>query len=248
MDMGPSKPKQPHLTTYVHRDIKPDNIFLAAPQAYDNGGIPIYPTARLGDFGLAIPTGEEDVHHNPYELKELGTYGYKAPEQKYGFEELEVMSMSAEDREELDDFVPQGVTQDWPMLGTHTNIWGVGASMYELMVLTGLTFDLTKAVVEGRALGKVQTHRIPEYSKPLTDLVHHCLKSDPARRPKLEKLENIIESRRSYFRDRWSAGETVPEEAALHLDPDEIDKMDIGPFVKGEHIQYDLDQEKRKTF
>lgn len=97
MDMGPSKPKQPHLTTYVHRDIKPDNsqystarpvvisraddhpVFLAAPQAYDDGGIPIYPTARLGDFGLAIPTGEEDMHHNPYELKELGTYGYKAP-------------------------------------------------------------------------------------------------------------------------------------------------------------------------
>lgn len=53
-------------------------VFLAAPRGYDEDGIPIYPTARLGDFGLALITGEEDSD-NPKKFKGIGTMGYRAP-------------------------------------------------------------------------------------------------------------------------------------------------------------------------
>lgn len=53
-------------------------VFLAAPRGYDEDGIPSYPTARLGDFGLALITGEEDSN-NPAKFKGIGTPGYKAP-------------------------------------------------------------------------------------------------------------------------------------------------------------------------
>ncbi|KAL8645090.1 MAG: hypothetical protein Q9226_007459, partial [Calogaya cf. arnoldii] len=234
MDSGPSKRKHPYLTTYVHRDIKPENIFLAAPQGYNDGGIPAYPTTKLGDFGFAIATGEDD-EHNPHRLKDLGSKGYKAPEQKLGLEELDARKYTSKQRKKIDDFVPKGVTKDWPQLGTHTNIWGVGACMYELILLTTASLDLTKAANEGGALGKLQTHRTPEYSKPLTNLVHQCLKHDPKRRPKLNKLEEVIDLNRSQFRDQWSAGKPVPEEAVIRLTRAEIDKMEYGPFIQKEH-------------
>lgn len=54
-------------------------VFLAAPKGYDVDGTPNYPTAKLGDFGLAIATGDEDELYNPRHLRESGTPGYKAP-------------------------------------------------------------------------------------------------------------------------------------------------------------------------
>ncbi|KAL9000177.1 MAG: hypothetical protein Q9169_001079 [Polycauliona sp. 2 TL-2023] len=186
-------------------------------------------------------TGDDDPH-NGFDLRGMGSYGYKAPEQKYCSEELDAMSLSTQQRADLEeDYMPNGVKKGWPLLGTHTNVWQVGACMYELIVLTGVTYDLVKAKNEGRVLGKVQTHRTPEYSKALTDLVHRCLKIAPGKRPTLKTLGEIIESRRSAFKDQWARGETVPEEAAVFLDPDQIDGMDVGPFVKGSHIIYDLD-------
>lgn len=43
----------------VHRDIKPDNVFLDLPSELD-GDWPAYPIATLGDFGAAIYTHDED--------------------------------------------------------------------------------------------------------------------------------------------------------------------------------------------
>ncbi|KAL8977578.1 MAG: hypothetical protein Q9205_006646, partial [Flavoplaca limonia] len=242
MDAGPSNPKYPELTTFVHRDIKPDNIFLADSRGYDEGGIPIYPTTILGDFGLATITGVDDNRHNPSMLKWRGTPGYKAPEQHVTFDLRQLYSLNETNWKNKNDYIPKGVTSEWPLLGTHTNIWGVGASIYELIVLTPVAFDLNKAATEGKVLGKVETHRIPEYSKALTDLVHQCLKIDPERRPTLQELETKIESRRSSFRNRWARGENVPQEAALHLRDDEFARMESGPFIMGEHIPFNWEK------
>ncbi|KAL8774080.1 MAG: hypothetical protein Q9209_001188 [Squamulea sp. 1 TL-2023] len=239
MGEGPKKRKYPYLTTYVHRDLKPENIFLGAPHGYSDDGIPIYPTAKMGDFGLTIATGDDDELHNPHELREIGTWGYKAPEQKHCREVQE--QLPVEIRADLNDFVPEAIKHDWPLLGSPTNVWGVGACIYKLILLTDLTHDLTKAFEHGRALGKLQTHRNPEYSSALLNLVHRCLKIDPQRRPTLQKLGEIIASQRSSFRNRWSMGRTVAAEAILRFTKDEIDKMDTGPFVQGENIDEDLD-------
>lgn len=147
----------------------------------------------------------------------------------------------------VEDYGIHDNTYDWPPLGTHTNIWAVGACMYELIVLTRVTWDFRLANDEGRALGKVQTHRVPEYSEPLTKLVRQCLRFDIEGRPTLEKLEKVIDARRSRFRDRWSAGDPIPDQAVLHLSPDEIDNMEVGPFVTGQHIPHNLNLERNTT-
>ncbi|KAL8849600.1 MAG: hypothetical protein Q9221_005428 [Calogaya cf. arnoldii] len=156
-------------------------------------------------------------------------------EQKFSPEELREWGFFTHEPGQFDDFTHYYSTKTWPQLGTPTNIWGVGACMYELIVLNTASLDLTKAAYEDGALGKLQTLRTPEYSKPLTNLVHQCLKNDPDKRPTLERLEKIIDSNRSKFRDRWSAGEPVPEEAVVRLTREEIDMMDIGPFIRKEH-------------
>ncbi|KAI4234091.1 MAG: hypothetical protein LQ349_003995 [Xanthoria aureola] len=253
MDKGPSRPKDPSHTTYVHRDIKPNNIFLAAAESYADGGIPIYPSTRMGDFGLCIPTGEQDIYHNPHELRDTGTWGYKAPEQKRDAETL--IKMNEEELEKngpndgllVEDYGIHDNTYDWPPLGTHTNIWAVGACMYELIVLTRVAWDFRLADDEDRALGKVQTHRVPEYSEPLTKLVRRCLRFEIDGRPTLEELEKVIDSRRSMFRARWSAGEPIPDQAVLYVDPDDIKNMEVGPFVTARHIPHNLDVERDTT-
>lgn len=53
-------------------------VFLAAPMSYDDDGIPFYPTAKMGDFGGAIGTGEQDPR-NPMKYKSMGTVSYRAP-------------------------------------------------------------------------------------------------------------------------------------------------------------------------
>ncbi|KAL8676114.1 MAG: hypothetical protein Q9186_007337 [Xanthomendoza sp. 1 TL-2023] len=231
MDRGPSpaKQKHPELTTYVHRDIKLENIFLAAPKGYDVDGTPIYPTAKLGDFGLAIATGEDD-DQNPLRLREIGTPGYRAPEQK---QPQEAQVNFPEDERE---FVPQAVNWEWPRLGTPTNIWGVGVCIYKLLLLTDAYFDLQKAYEEKTGLAKLETHRTPEYSRALLNLVYDCLKIDPNRRPNFQKLDQVIEKQRASFRKSWSTGEPVTEEAKLRLTNDELNGMEMGPFVRRRHV------------
>lgn len=171
-------------------------------------------------------------------------------EQKHDAETL--VRLNEEELEENDglpveDYGIRDNTYDWPPLGTHTNIWAVGACMYELIVLTRVSWDFRLANDEGRALGKVQTHRVPEYSEPLRKLVRQCLRFDIEGRPTLEKLEKVIDARRSMFRDRWSAGEPIPNQAVLHVDPDEIEKMEVGPFFTAQHIPHNPGLERKTT-
>lgn len=53
-------------------------VFLAKPRAWDDEqGIEIYPTAKLGDFGLVIFTGPKD-RENPSQYIGVGTSDYMA--------------------------------------------------------------------------------------------------------------------------------------------------------------------------
>lgn len=72
----------------VNLDIKADNVFLGYPehrsgpqQSSWRGTQKLdYPVVKLGDFGLCIFTGPQDVD-NPYQHFGAGTAGYKPPEQ-----------------------------------------------------------------------------------------------------------------------------------------------------------------------
>ena len=63
-----------HQQHVVHRDIKPDNIFLAT-----NPARPGFPTVKLLDFGVAKVEGHHTSHTWQGDL--LGTPSYMAPEQ-----------------------------------------------------------------------------------------------------------------------------------------------------------------------
>lgn len=96
----------------VHLDIKPANVFLHTENR--QSGVPFYPATKLGDWGLARVTHADDPE-NPSSLRTAGTPGYKAPEQKQS--------------------LPPAWKTNPPSILAHTNIWAIGATMFELMTL-----------------------------------------------------------------------------------------------------------------
>lgn len=61
----------------MQSNIDLNTVFLAGPGTWNDNDIAIYPTARLGDFGIAIYTAPGDTA-NPRKYKGDGTPGYKA--------------------------------------------------------------------------------------------------------------------------------------------------------------------------
>ena len=149
--------------------------------------------------------------------------------------------MPQEYLETQDDFGPKSITTHWPRQGTPTNVWGVGATIYKLILLTDAHHDIKEAFDNGRAFRQLERHRTPEYSRSLRDLVKQCLKTDPQDRPTLQRLGDDIDRHRSAFINRWSTGGTVAKGAVLRFTNRDIASMDMGPFIKRGHITRDLD-------
>lgn len=160
----------------VHRDIKPGNIFLDREDMED--GIPFYPISKLGDWGLARETHLSDPD-NPTILRKAGTPGYKAPEQK------EPLLL-----------VPE--SHPSPVLA-HTNVWAIGATMFELMTLHRVHRFLLKAqgnVIDEEGIQPIETSRKPPYSSQLSNLIQNCLKPTPVDRPDVMELRTKISTHR----------------------------------------------------
>ena len=65
------------VSQIVHKDIKPDNVFLDTSNLCHYNR---YPTPKLADFGLAIETSPSDPLNPSVYNTDSGTAGYKAPE------------------------------------------------------------------------------------------------------------------------------------------------------------------------
>ncbi|KAL8709677.1 MAG: hypothetical protein Q9220_005617 [cf. Caloplaca sp. 1 TL-2023] len=254
MSKGPSKRvrKEPFYTTYVHRDIKPENsktprsnleitghhtyraiVFLAAPTDLDQDGIPSYPTTKLGDFGLATPTGEDDSR-NPKDLKYIGTNGYKAAEQKVPRDKVtEWMDRMKEAGLSYvkDFYVEREINNEWPKLGSHTNVWGVGACIFKLIHLTDVDYSYDKTK-NGESIPEIRTQRNPEYSPELRKLVQQCLRFDPAARPRLYELRTAVTAARNRCLGTLRPTGDVPEESTLFFTNDRLNQMEEGQWVQ----------------
>lgn len=160
----------------VHRDIKPGNIFLDTEDR--KSGIPFYPVSKLGDWGLARQTHANDPN-NPATLSKAGTPKYKAPEQK-------------------DPPLKVSETQPLSILA-HTNLWAIGATMFELMTLHRVYAFLLKVrgnIIDEEGIESIQTDRKPPYSSHLSKLIQDCLKPIPSDRPNIMELRAKISTHR----------------------------------------------------
>lgn len=68
----------------LHLDIKPSNIFLGYEELHESGLLTgglkngIYPSIKLGDFGLAVHTSRKNSS-NPASIRHIGTYYFQSP-------------------------------------------------------------------------------------------------------------------------------------------------------------------------
>ncbi|MCJ1467729.1 G2-specific serine/threonine protein kinase [Pseudocyphellaria aurata] len=168
------------LNEIVHRDIKPRNVFLANPDPAENT---FYPVAKLGNWGLAIATGIAD-DRNPSQYKGAGNSNYMAPEQQ---------DTHDEGRYSLGPF---------RRLSSCTNIWAIGATMYDLLTLHHVKKALYRDEMDddGEGLAEIHTDREPEYTHRLRRLVRSCLRPNPRDRPSIRELQEAIRFSRSHFK------------------------------------------------
>jgi serine/threonine-protein kinase len=150
-----------HERGIYHRDIKPSNVLLdtgivrPGSKPGESAGPPGF-TPRLTDFGLAkMPGGGTDLTRSG---TVLGTASYMAPEQA------------------------DGRTRD---IGPHTDVYGLGALLYELLTgqppFRGATRDETLGLVHKQPPAPPSCLR-PGLCRTLEAICLKCLEKDPAER------------------------------------------------------------------
>lgn len=158
----------------VHRDLKPVNVFL---DLEDESHWPRYPQPKLGDFGLAFETLQDD-ELNPQVWTGPGTHGFLPPEQ--------MRFIDSETREPVDAF----------KLLAHTNVWGVGAIMFSLVQNRVPTSREQPTYLPGQEEFEYSINPYFRHSvtHALLDAIQECLRFDPSTRPTFKELRSRIDS------------------------------------------------------
>ncbi|MFT3878265.1 MAG: serine/threonine-protein kinase [Gemmatales bacterium] len=142
-----------HEHGIVHRDIKPNNVFLyqQATASPDDLGL----TLKLGDFGLA-KIMDAAIGDESWTLTQdrLGTPGYMAPEQMTGQHHL---------------------------LGPATDVYSLGVLLFELLTGT-VPFTKATAAWQGIGELPSVRKLCPAVSPQLEAICHKCLAVDPTKR------------------------------------------------------------------
>ncbi|PPJ52303.1 hypothetical protein CBER1_09257 [Cercospora berteroae] len=173
----------------VHRDIKPDNVFLTArnPRSF-----PSYPQPVLADFGGCIMTSKDDILNPTAYADSTGTLGYFAPEQ-HAYEDKTTYEAVFVARQ-----------QSW------TNIYQIGRVIMSLMNAPAPEILSADELKKGAVQEYLSTDPLyddpdgwkdhewfkPEtrgrYSKELQNLVKSCVRYKPDERITAVKLKGKI--------------------------------------------------------
>ena len=120
-------------------------------------------------------------------------------------------------------------------LSSHTNIWAIGATMYNLLTLHQVSRALYRGEIDedGEGLGEIRTTKEPEYSYTLRHLVRSCLRPNPQQRSGIPHLQAIIGSSRAEFereasRLRGEDPSVSHQIERLYYRGKEIEKMEPG--------------------
>lgn len=173
----------------------------------------------MGDWGLAIETSISDTK-NPRRYVGAGTPNFMAPEQRNTRDKGWYLSG------------PSG------RLSSYTNVWAIGATMYDLLTLHHVQRALHPGEIDedGEGLDQIRTDKDPEYSHALRHLVRSCLRPNPQDRPSIRDLRQTIESARLAFKQEGSRlrgdNQSVPHPSErLYYKGKEIEKMSPGRWV-----------------
>ncbi|KAL8763023.1 MAG: hypothetical protein Q9194_007434 [Teloschistes cf. exilis] len=188
-----------HCEEWVHLDIKPDNVFLAEMEDWDKDSYPFYATAKLGDFNGAACLGNQDLW-NPFKWKGSGTPNYRPLEHQYFFADNPRLYQHVSNYEQAKRryrwLKHKEMDHEPPPLGAYTNVWGVGAVIFELMTLK----QVGNYLYTTRETQKDAEEALPQetidsiianygYSADLVNLVAACLRPNPTQRPSVGDVE-----------------------------------------------------------
>ena len=176
----------------------------------------MYPAAKTGDWGLATKIEHGDSN-NPVYLRGAGTEPYFSPvgaientleklltPAKGAKSPLLGVALTAQIKRHLDG------TAQLQELSAKTNIWAIGAIMFELLTHEAVAFYLNDDEWTVNEVFKdIPNLCNPKYSDALTELIRLCLMPDPWDRPSIEELELKIGARSQSILDAYAANPSL---------------------------------------
>ncbi|CZT21920.1 uncharacterized protein RCC_07787 [Ramularia collo-cygni] len=210
-EQGDTAAGVPGWRPLVHRDIKPANVLLGER---DTTQFRHYPRLKFCDFGLVCETDENDIVSNPIEFNEVGTVGYRPPEQKLWYKKNGKMDFNRR-------------------LSQKTNVWAIGRLCWALKSgIRGFNAEEPDYNIINDRVPLTLGGGEPE----LRDFILACLAFDPAQRPTIDEALALVRSPVT-GRDNFLGMRTAPVAIHLSRDPNP-DKLD--PYPRDEHDPYRL--------
>ncbi|MEL6184589.1 MAG: serine/threonine-protein kinase, partial [Myxococcota bacterium] len=154
-----------HAAGVVHRDLKPDNIFVVGDLS---GDLSALPSIKILDFGIAKATDVTD--HRTATGSVLGTPGYMAPEQAAGLA-----------------VTPAADVYAWASLAFEML---TGRALFEGSPVSILEAKLLGPVPKLDFGGDLDG--AGEARAPLLELLRRCLATQPAHRPSASEAKDVL--------------------------------------------------------